>query len=634
MFLHAFHHVAPFQIKCYYIYIIIGYSRMSTSDKGGMRATLCFRDEPEHLRQQPRDHTVVQSMLDKSVFALPGIKRVLGVLCAFAACQALCVIGEAWSLARAIANLWYGGALGDQLAWIVLFFACFIGKQGVAYAQDGFMDRYAYERADALRSELLHKVFTSKARLVQENGTGSVTAAVLEGVDQVETYFRLILPKMCALLVIPIILLVVAFPLDWVSALIMLIAFPFIILYMAILGRTAKEKASKQHRTFQIMSNHFIDTLRGIDTLKLFGASKGYGTTIFEVSERFRIATMKTLGVATLSSFVLDLFSTLSIAAVAFMLGMRLLDGTLVLFPALAILVLAPEYFRPIRNFASDYHASLDGKNALSSIRSLIDSPDGTPSETPISPWSDESRLTLEGIGFAYADQPTLDRISFTASGLKKYGIVGASGAGKSTLISLLGGFCAPNEGSVSIDGTALPDLGQSDWQKQVIYIPQDPYIFHASLRNNIAFYHPSACAEDVVRAVEIVGLDSLVDELPDGLETIIGEGARPLSGGQAQRIALARAFLDGSRRILLFDEPTAHLDIETEMELKEKMLPLMEGRLVFFATHRLHWMHDMDEVIVMDRGRIAGQGALADLSASNESFAALAALTEWSEVR
>ena len=136
------------------------------------------------------------------------------------------------------------------------------------------------------------------------------------------------------------------------------------------------------------------------------------------------------------------------------------------------------------------------------------------------------------------------------------------------------------------------------------------------------------------MRAVEIVGLDSLVDELPDGLETIIGEGARPLSGGQAQRIALARAFLDSSRRILLFDEPTAHLDIETEMELKEKMLPLMEGRLVFFATHRLHWMHDMDEVIVMDRGRIAGQGALADLSASNESFAALAALTEWSEVR
>lgn len=136
------------------------------------------------------------------------------------------------------------------------------------------------------------------------------------------------------------------------------------------------------------------------------------------------------------------------------------------------------------------------------------------------------------------------------------------------------------------------------------------------------------------MRAVEIVGLDSLVDELPDGLETVIGEGARPLSGGQAQRIALARAFLDDSRRILLFDEPTAHLDIETEMELKEKMLPLMEGRLVFFATHRLHWMHDMDEVIVLDRGRIAGRGTLADLSAGNQSFAALAALSEWSEVR
>ena len=573
-------------------------------------------------------------MIDKAVFELPGIKRVFSVLSALSAGQALCVIGEAWSLSSAITNLWYGGALPDQALWIALFFACFVGKQALTYAQDSFMDRYAYEQADALRSKLLRKIFTSKAKLVQENGTGSVTAAVLEGIDQVETYFRLILPKMCALVVIPVMLLIVAFPLDWVSGVIMLVAFPFIILYMAILGRTAKEKASKQHRTFQLMSNHFIDTLRGIDTLKLFGASQGYGKTIFEVSERFRIATMKTLGVATLSSFVLDLFSTLSIAAVAFMLGMRLLDGTLVLFPALAILVLAPEYFRPIRNFASDYHASLDGKNALSSILNLIGKPDDAPAETPLAPWSETSKLSLRNIGFAYAEHPTLDNISLQACGFKKYGIVGASGAGKSTLVNVLGGFCTPDTGSIDIDGKAVSDLRQSDWQKQVIYIPQDPYIFHATLRDNIAFYHPDASAEDIARAVEIVGLDVLVKELDQGLDTVVGEGARPLSGGQAQRIALARAFLDDSRKILLFDEPTAHLDIETEMDLKERMLPLMEGRLVFFATHRLHWMHNMDQVLVVDHGRIAGAGTLEDLRSNNESFAALAALSEWTDKR
>lgn len=573
----------------------------------------------------------MRGMIDKAVFELPGITRVLGALCGFAAGQALCIIGQALALSSAITNLWYGGALEDQMLAIAAFFVCFVGKQGVVYLQDGFVDAYAYKQADTLRSALLHKIFATKAQVVRQNGTGSVTAAVLEGVDQAETYFRLIIPKMTALIVIPVMLLAVAFPLDWVSGVIMLVAFPFIILYMAILGRTAKEKASTQHRTFQIMSNHFIDTLRGIDTLALFGVSADYGKTIFNVSERFRVATMKTLGVATLSSFVLDLFSTLSIAAVAFMLGMRLLDGTLVLFPALTVLVLAPEYFKPIKNFASDYHASLEGKNALSSIQALIALPDETSAERALPAWSEASELTIDNVTFSYPDHTALDDISLAAHGFKKYGIVGASGAGKSTLVSLLGGFCRPEHGRITVDGVEIAGFDQADWQKQVVYIPQDPYIFHATLRNNIAFYCPTASEAAIARAAKVVGLDELIAELPEGLDTLVGEGARPLSGGQAQRIALARAFLDDSRKILLFDEPTAHLDIETEMELKERMLPLMDGKLVFFATHRLHWMQDMDAVIVMENGRVAGCGTPQTVMTESESFAALASLADWS---
>lgn len=357
--------------------------------------------------------------------------------------------------------------------------------------------------------------------------------------------------------------------------------------------------------------------------------SKRYGKSIYEVSERFREATMRTLKVANLSSLVLDTFATLSVAAVAFMLGFRLIDGSVTLFPALALLVIAPEYFRPIREFAADYHASLDGKNALASIQALVDAPDEPPAELPLPAWHADARLGLEGVGFSYPGFKALEGVTLAAEGFQKVGIVGASGSGKSTLVSLLGGFASPDEGGIDVDGVRAQSLRQTTWQSQVAYIPQDPYLFHATLRENLVFYRPDATDDEVARAVEVVGLEGLVDELPRGLDTRIGEGARPLSGGQAQRIALARAFLDRSRRILLFDEPTAHLDIETEMELKERMLPLMEGRLVFFATHRLHWVDDMDVVVVMEGGRVTEQGAPEELRAGGGAFARLAAQLE-----
>lgn len=568
-------------------------------------------------------------MIDKSIFALPGIKGILGLLAVLAALQACAVLGQAWALASALTDLWLGGQVVTQLPLVAVFFVCFVGRQGVLTAQSALLDRYAAAQADTLRQELLHKIFATNAGLVRTHGTGSVTAAVLEGVDQVETYFKLILPKIIGIAVIPLILLVAAVALDWVSGLIMFVAFPFIILYMIIMGHTAKEKASRQHRTFQIMSNHFIDTLRGIDTLKLFGISKRYGTSIFEVSERFREATMKTLKVANLSSLVLDLFATLSVAAVAFMLGMRLIDGSVVLFPALALLVITPEYFRPIREFAADYHASLDGKNALISLQALIATADDAPDERPIRPWNENASLTLDHVTFSYPDFTALGGITLEARGFQKVGIIGASGSGKSTLVNLLGGFCAPDAGSVRINGEDVGSLRLTAWQHQVVYIPQDPYLFHASLRDNLSFYTPDASDEDIAHAVETVGLQALVDELPEGLDTRIGEGARPLSGGQAQRIALARALLDRSRRVLLFDEPTAHLDIETEQELKERMLPLMEGRLVFFATHRLHWIDNMDLVVVMENGCVAECGTPKELRASQGAFARLAARLE-----
>ena len=203
--------------------------------------------------------------------------------------------------------------------------------------------------------------------------------------------------------------------------------------------------------------------------------------------------------------------------------------------------------------------------------------------------------------------------VAFEVRGFAKVGIVGPSGGGKTTLVNLLAGFAAPASGKINANGVRTPTLERADWRRRVAYIPQSPYLFHATLRDNLAFYRPDASDAEVAAAVRTVGLDGLVAELPEGLGTVVGEGARALSGGQAQRIALARAILDPGRAVWLFDEPTAHLDIETEMELKARMLPLMEGRLVFFATHRLHWLRDMDHVLVLDGGTATeGDAALA----------------------
>ena len=297
-------------------------------------------------------------MIDRALFALEGIRGALAALVALAVARALLVVGQAWSLASAIVHLWEGAPLPDQAPLIVLFFLCFVGGQLVRYAQDSYLDRYAYARIDALRRELLQAVFGQGARIVQAQGTGSVTAMVLEGIDQVETYLRLILPKIVCVVVVPLIVLLCVFPVDWVSGSIMLVMYPVIVFYMGLIGATAKAAASLQHEEYQRLSNHFIDSMRGIDTLKLFGRGKRHGERIFEVSERFREATVKTLRIATLSGSVLDLISTLSLAAVAIMLGFRLVDGSIAFFPALFVLVLVPEYFKPIREFASDYHAS------------------------------------------------------------------------------------------------------------------------------------------------------------------------------------------------------------------------------------------------------------------------------------
>lgn len=574
-------------------------------------------------------------MFDKKLFALPGAKSAIAWCIATSLLLAALMVGQAAALAWALTLLWGGSALSGVAAQLGAFALCFIGKQAATNIQAKQLELFAAARTEEFRQELSKHLYEGGAPLTQKLGTGAASTLCLDGIDNIEHYLSTALPRTVALVTVPFVLLAVIVFQDWVSALIALLVFPAIILQMVLIGSTAQEEAGKQHREYQRLANHFIDSLRGIDTLKYFGRSNEQADRVYETSEKFRIATMKTLRTATLSGAVLDAFSTISLAAVAVMLGFRLVDGSITLLPALFVLVIMPDYFRPIREFASDYHATLNGKNTLTQVLEVLGCSAETAakkeSHTPglqvdapkLEPWQELSVLTFEHIGISYEGETALKDVSCSFGGFRKYGIVGPSGCGKTTLAQLLAGVVQPTQGSIVANNHAIETLSMPSWRKQVAYLPQSPHIFSTTLRNNLTFYQPDATEEEIAHALELVGLTSLVTELPKGLDTVVGEGGRSLSGGQSQRVALARAVLHRTCRVLVFDEPTAHLDIETEWELKQRMLPLMEGKLVFFATHRLHWLSEMDEILLLEDGQVRDFGSYEALSKAN-SFAYL----------
>lgn len=561
-------------------------------------------------------------MIDQHLFKLDGAGAIVRRLAVLEVLQAFLIIGQALSLSMVLTILWQGKKL--NWLYLLLFALCFTSRQLNDWFQDKMLDHYSNQESEKLRQKLLSKVFNEGQVLVQKQGTGSLITMALDGIDEVRNYIKLIYNKVLTMMIVPVLLFIAMFFVNWQCALILLIMYPLIVLFMIILGHAAQDKAIKQFGNFQILSNNFIDSLRGIDTLKYLGLSKRYSTSIFHLSENFRRKTMAVLRVAMLSTFALDFFTTLSIAVIAVYLGFNLLNDKITLFPALAILILAPEYFLPIRNFAGDFHATLNGKNAFHRINELIKAPKEPVEELQLSQWSQDDQLTIKDMNFKYEKGSKIGPISLNIHGYEKVGVIGMSGSGKSTLINLLSGFLTPKNGEITIQKQDAKTLNIPDWHKQLIYIPQNPYVFTASLRDNVAFYTPKASDDEIKQAIHVVGLDDLVKELPDGLDTIIGQGKRVLSGGQAQRIALARAFLDQQRKVMIFDEPTAHLDIETEVDLKKKMLPLMKDHLVIFATHRLHWTKEMDYILVMDHGKLVEQGTFDELGKKNGYFVKL----------
>ena len=617
-------------------------------------------------------------MIDKNLFRFDGVRSTLGLLAALSLLQGIGVVVQAYGLTLALVRIWHLQNLKVLVVPVLIFVAAYTCRQLCDVAKD----RCATDRADAivaeLRPSIQDKVFSLGPSALARRGTGSAVTMLVDGLDEVRTYVLTVLPKMMDLIFIPLIVLVVVWTQDAGSGLILLLMLPLLIFFMVILGLAARDRSSRQYAQFRKLNTRFMDTVLGLPTLKMLGIDKEYEDEIYSVSDRFRKRTMSVIRVAMTSTFALDFFATLAIAIMAVFLGNNLINAKVELFPALLALILAPEYFMPIRQFGDDFHATLNGKNALDDIADMLAQPEPKRlEELDWSGWKEDSHLSLEGIDFAYPgpkpvesnasagaqmdamaksesqksgkkgskrksskvrddngeaasaevgstasqgtgdeaavdsqEQPlALSGLDFNLNGFSKVAIVGRSGAGKSTLMDLLAGFDQPRAGTIDLDGHQLEHCNVAAWQRHISYIPQNPFIFHGTVADNIRFYKQDADDAAVARAADRAGLTDWLQTLSDGLDTRIGEGNRGISGGQAQRIALARGILDPSREILFFDEPTAHLDIETEYDLKQTLLPIMDGHLVVLATHRLHWLANMDWVIMLEHGRIVAQG-------------------------
>lgn len=570
-------------------------------------------------------------MIDKQILKIKGMKSLMGKLVGISFLQALFILFQGIFLSKAITNLFHGESLSKQIIYILLFAVCFVLRHLSHIISEASASKFSASVGEDLRKRLMRKIYRLGPCLVQKEGTATLTVAAMEGISNIENYISIISIKIVEMMILPVILIISIFYYDLTSGIILVLVFPIVIVFMALFGNAAKAKADKQFSGYKLLSNHFLDSLQGLETLKIIGKSEKHSQNVFHVSEDYRKATMSTLKIAILSTFALDFFTTLSIAIVAVFLGLRLLNGQMLLYPAMTVLILAPEFFFPLRQFAEDYHATLDGKNAMKDLDRIENMTDlKMENKLKIGEFkvTNDIELEIKNLSYKYEDNEkyAIKNINYRHKGFAKIGIIGYSGSGKSTLLNIIGGFLQAESGTkIRVNNVEMEHFTQEGWQNEIIYIPQNPYIFSGTILDNMRFYSPNATLEELIEVSKKVGLYELIDSMEDKFNTKIGEGGRNISGGQAQRITIARAFLSPNRKILLLDEPTAHLDIETEVELKKYILELAENRLMFFSTHRLHWMKDMDEILVISNGELIQSGSYDEINNEDGEFIRLA---------
>ena len=501
------------------------------------------------------------------------------------------VIAQATLIAEIIVGAFQqdasSGELAAPLGWLV---AVSVGRAVVAWLTELAAHRSSAAVKSELRARLLRHATALGPGALSGQRTGELTALATRGVDALDDYFGRYLPQLGLAVVVPLAVLARVGWSDWISALTIALTLPLIPVFMVLIGWATQSRMDRQWRMLSQLSHHFLDVVAGLPTLKVFGRAKAQAQSIRRITGEYRRATMRTLRVAFVSSFALELLATISVALVAVGIGTRLVHGQLDLYTGLVVLILAPEAYLPLRQVGTHYHAAAEGLAAAEQVFEVL--------ETPLPADGQRSARGRRGIvvqdltvRYPGRTEPAVDGVSLEVAAGETVALVGPSGAGKSTVLNAVLGFVAPTGGRVLVGGTELAELSRASWHEQVAWVPQHPTLFAGTVAENVRLARPAASDADVRRALR----DAAARELAP--ERIVGEGGSGLSAGQRQRVALARAFL-ADRPVLLLDEPTAALDGATEAEVVAAVRRLAAGRTVLLVVHRPALLAVADRVV------------------------------------